>query len=103
MDHDTRGSAAAQRVARLRERGAVQLPNAQDVAARVASVLGHRAPCSPVEAANRVIASGIFERIAQDMIHIDREIKADATPRIPFADVLAKSNAKFIAMKGWGL
>lgn len=37
------------------------------------------------------------------MTRIDREIKARATPRPPFEEVLAKSGAKFIAMKGWGL
>lgn len=103
MSHDIRGSTEAQRLACLRERGAVQLSDAQDVAAGLATVFGHAAPCSPTVAANRVIASGIFEAIAADMIRIDREIAARATPRPSFEEVLAKSDAKFIAMKGWGL
>lgn len=36
------------------------------------------------------------------MIRADHEIKARATPRLPFEEVLAKSGAKFVAMKGWG-
>lgn len=103
MDHDTRGSAAVERVARPREGGDVQLPDAQGMAAGVAAEIGHRAPCSSAVAANRVIASGIFEAIAADMIRIDREIAARATSRPSFEEVLAKSDAKFIAMKGWGL
>lgn len=103
MDHDPRGSAAFERVAFLREGGALRLPDAQGMATGLAVEVGHRAPCSPVEAANRVIASGIFDQIAADMTRIDREIKARATPRPCFWDVLAKSNAKFVAMKGWGL
>ena len=88
---------------RLSERGAVRLPNAQRMAAGVAAEIGHRAPCSPSIAADRVIASGIFEQIAADMTRLNREIAARATPRPPFEEVLAKSGAKFIAMKGWGL
>ncbi len=103
MDHDPRGSAAAQRVAFLREGGALQLPDAQGMATGVAAEVGHRAPCSPAVAANRVIASGIFDQIAADMIRLDREIAVRATPRPSFEEVLAKSGAKFVAMKGWGL
>lgn len=103
MDHDPRGSAAAQRVAFLREGGALRLPDAQGMATGVAAEVGHRAPCSPAVAANRVVASGIIDQIAADMIRINREIAARATPRPSFEDVLAKSDAKFVAMKGWGL
>ena len=101
--NDIRGSAEVERLAFLREGGALQLPDAQGVAAGVAVEVGHRAPCSPAVAANRVIASGIFDQIAADMIRIDREIAARVTPRPSFEDVLAKSDAKFVAMKGWGL
>lgn len=103
MTHDTRGSDETGRLAFLREGGAVQLPDAQGMAAGVAVEVGHRALCSPTVAANRVIASGIFDQIAKDMIRVDREIKARATPRLSFEEVLAKSGAKFVAMKGWGL
>lgn len=103
MDHDPRGSATVERVAFLREGGALQLPDAQGVAAGVAVEVGRRAPCSPAVAANRVIASGIIDQIAADMIRLDREIAARATPRPSFEEVLAKSDAKFVAMKGWGL
>lgn len=37
------------------------------------------------------------------MTRLDREIKARVTPRPSFEEVLAKSGAKFVAMKGWGL
>lgn len=103
MSDDIRGSTETGRLACLSERGTFQLPDAEGMAAGMVTEVGHRTPCSPVEAARRLIASGIFDQIAAEMTRIDREIKARATPRPPFEEVLAKSGAKFIAMKGWGL
>lgn len=103
MTNDIRGSATAQRLACGSSRGSVRLPNAQDLAAGVAPVVGHSGPMSPAGAAAAVIGSGLFEQIAADMTRLNREIAARATPRPSFEDVLAKSGAKLIAMRGWGL
>lgn len=99
-DKPSAGSGA--RVSRSTGRACVQLPGDGTLEARPHD--GDRPP--PISgrlAADRIIGSGIFEAIAADMTRIDREIKASATPRPPFEEVLAKSGATFIAMRGWGL
>lgn len=60
-------------------------------------------PLSPAAAVERVIASGIFERIAAEMTRTDREIKATATPTPPFNEVMAKCKGPIVAMRGWAL
>lgn len=99
---DTGSSGPSARVSRRTGRGDHQPVRNTALEARAHE--GHRAkPCTAREAADRILVSGLFERIAADMIRIDREITARAAPRPSFEEVLAKSNAKFVAMKGWGL
>lgn len=100
-DH-TGSSGPSARVSRRTGRGV--LSAVRNPALEAGTHEGNRAePCTARDAADRILVSGLFERIAADMIRIDREITARAAPRPSFEEVLAKSNAKFVAMKGWGL
>lgn len=103
---DTGSSGPSARVSRRTGRGDHQ--PVRNPALEAGAHEGNRAePCSPREAADRVLGSGLFEQIAADMIRIDREIVASAKPRPDFweafAAYAAKTNMPIIAMKGWGL
>lgn len=108
MAHDIRGSAETSRLARGRAGGSVRLPGTEALArgAHALDANAHRDAVylSPAAAAQSVIASGIFERIAADMIRIDREIKARATP-VPSSwdEIMKNHKGPIVAMKGWGL
>lgn len=107
MAHDIRGSAETGRLARSGGRGSVRFPNATPMAAGAhaldADARRNAVRLSPAAAVERVIASGIFERIAAEMTRTDREIKATATPTPPFNEVMAKCKGPIVAMRGWAL
>lgn len=107
MTNDIRGSATVERLARGRSGGSVRLPATEALAtgsyALDANAHSDAVRLSPAAAVERVIASGIFERIAAEMTRTDREIKATATPTPPFNEVMAKCKGPIVAMRGWAL
>lgn len=94
-------SRPAERLARGGTGRLVRLPSVEGLAGG-AHDLDPRPHCSPASAAQAFIATGIFERIAAEMIRIDREIRATPldpeTARIR-AEAEAAAHASWLAFR----
>ena len=106
MSHDIRRSAAPIGVAGVRTARIIRFPGNPRMAkgAYALDADAHRpaVPLSAKDAAGAVLASGLLERIAEDIARLDREIAAKPA-RISFDEALAMFKGPIVAMKGWGL